>query len=100
MAAWLWKTLLAGPAGAVFNVGGDEALPLREVAERVGRITGSRAGVEVLGQPRPGEPAERYVPDVRLIRSTLDLPEPLGFDDAVACTARWLRHASNAPVTA
>lgn len=95
MAAWLWMILLDGPAGSVYNVGGSEPVSILGLARRIAAIAGSDAPVEVLSAPT-GAPAERYVPDVHRVRSELRLGEPLGLDDTIARTVRWLRRTGAA----
>lgn len=97
MAAWLWATLLAAPAGAVYNVGGREAVSIRELAERVRAVAGRDVPVEVQTKAVPGAPAERYVPDTTRIRRELALAEPLALDEALARTARWLAASAAVP---
>jgi nucleoside-diphosphate-sugar epimerase len=89
MAAWLWAILLEGRAGAVYNVGGDKALSILQLAQRVVAALDSRSAIEVLkAAPRPGL-GERYVPEVARVRSELQLSAPLGLDEAIRRTAAW-----------
>ena len=90
LAAWLWTMLLDAPAGGVYNVGGSEPVSILDLARRIAAAAGSDAPIEVQSAPT-GMPAERYVPDVRRARSALDLGEPLGLDETIARTVRWLR---------
>ncbi|MET0334442.1 MAG: NAD-dependent epimerase/dehydratase family protein [Rhizobacter sp.] len=92
MAAWLWAILLEGHPLGIYNVGGDEALSIRQLAERVVNATGSASVVHVLQPPAAGTPAARYVPDVSKVKAELALTEPIGLDDALRRTAAW--HAS------
>ena len=93
MAAWLWVLLADGAPGSVYNVGGEEAVSIQQLAQRVVTATGSLAPVTVLKQPAAGLAADRYVPDVSRIRRDLCLPEPLALDDALHRTVGWLRRA-------
>lgn len=91
LAVWLWTILTHGRSGVPYNVGSDEALSIREVAERVGRAFTPPAVIEVLGQPEPGRPAERYVPSIARAGAELGLSPWVGLDDAIAKTIRWAR---------
>ena len=91
MAAWLWALLADGASGCTYNVGGDEAVSIQQLARRVVAAAGSSSAVTVLKQAAPGLAAERYVPDVSRIRHDLQLPEPLPLDEAMRRTAAWLR---------
>lgn len=91
MAAWLWAILLDDRAHrGVYNVGGHEALSIRELAQRVVTAAGSPSTVQLMQQATAGVPAARYVPDVSKARRDLDLPPPIGLDDALRRTAAWL----------
>ncbi len=91
MAAWLWAILLRGKTGAAYNVGGEEAVSIAELAHRIVRVIGSPARVETTWHAPEGGMPERYVPDVAKARSELALPTPLTLDEAIARTARWHR---------
>jgi nucleoside-diphosphate-sugar epimerase len=94
LAGWLWALLLRGVAGATYNVGGEEALSIAELARRVKDVIGSTEDVRVAHVPHPGEHPARYVPDVSLIRHALRLPEPIPLDDALRRTVAWHRETA------
>jgi nucleoside-diphosphate-sugar epimerase len=89
MAAWLWAILLEGRAGAIYNVGGDKAVSILQLAQLVVAALDSRSAIEVLKAAPRGGLAERYVPDVARVRSELQLSAPLGLDEAIRRTAAW-----------
>jgi len=89
MAAWLWSLLAEGRDRVAYNVGGDEALTILQLAHRVVAALDSRSTVQALKAAPAGAPGERYVPDVQLIRRELRLPATLALDDAIRRTARW-----------
>jgi nucleoside-diphosphate-sugar epimerase len=91
MAAWLWAVLLRGRPGAAYNVGGEEALSIAELARRVVRVLESGSAVRTLRAAAPASAPERYVPDVARARAELDLPEPIALDPALLRTAHWHR---------
>ncbi|MBS0660050.1 MAG: NAD(P)-dependent oxidoreductase [Verrucomicrobia bacterium] len=86
---WLWRMLLEGRSGALYNVGGATPVSIRELAECVAQAVRPGLPVEIAQkQPRPGLPA-RYVPDVSLARAELGLEAWVELDDAVQRTIRW-----------
>lgn len=89
MAAWLWSILLRGEPNAAYNVGGEEAVSIAELARRVSRVLGSSAPVETTRTAPPEQLAERYVPDVTKARTELGLAPPIPLDEAIARTAHW-----------
>ncbi len=88
LAAWLWAALLRAPAGAVYNMGSDEAVTIADLAARTAALLGS-AGHVVLGRPDPGWNPGRYVPSIARIARDLDMRAQVGLDDAIRRTAAW-----------
>lgn len=93
MAGWCWKILLGGRAGAAYNVGGDEAVAIGALAQRVVDAVASSAGAIVRGKPQPGVLPGRYVPDIGRAALELGLRPHVGLDEALRRTAAWYRSA-------
>jgi len=91
LAGWLWTLLAAAPSGRAWNVGSDEAVTIRALAEACGRVGG--VPVEVRGTPRPGVPAARYVPSVARIGNELGLRPRLGLEAQLRRMVDWVRTA-------
>lgn len=92
LVAWLWAILLRGEAGAAYNVGSEQAVSIRGLAEAVARLAGHGAGrIKVLGQAAPGAAPDRYVPDTGLARSALGLNLTVPLDEALRRTLDWYR---------
>ena len=87
LSVWLWTLLLRGQAGAIFNVGGDTPISIREFAERVDQERG--AGVHILGQPDPTRPVDRYCPSVKKAMEQLGLENRIGLADGIRRTIQW-----------
>jgi nucleoside-diphosphate-sugar epimerase len=91
LAAWLWAALLDhGARGGIYNVGGHEAVSIRQLADRVVQATGSSSSVQVMTEAAVGARPARYVPDVSKARRELALPQPIALDEALRRTAAWL----------
>ncbi|MDD3885615.1 MAG: NAD(P)-dependent oxidoreductase [Victivallaceae bacterium] len=80
---WLFAVLEHGRSGRVYNVGSDDGMPIRRLAERVRDALASQSVIEVLGTPRPGTPPSRYVPDTTRIRTELGVSLKIPFETAV-----------------
>jgi nucleoside-diphosphate-sugar epimerase len=91
MAAWLWTLAAQGRDRCAYNIGGEEAVTILQLAQRVVAALGSQSTITVQKAAQPGTPAERYVPDVRRILGELHLPAPIPLDDAIRRTAQWHR---------
>jgi len=92
LAEWLVTILLRGESGRAYNVGSEEAVSIRQLAERVADIAAEvwpdRGRPEILmaKQPQPGSPAERYVPECRRAREELGLVPATSLDDSIRLT--------------
>ena len=86
LAHWLWTLMARGEAGQAYNVGSDEAVSIRELAELTGRICG--VGVDVLGTPVPNRAPARYVPDIRKAAS-LGLAPRWVLETSIRRTLAW-----------
>jgi dTDP-glucose 4,6-dehydratase len=102
MVEWLVTILLHGQAGRAYNVGSEEALSIREIADRVAGVAastlagGRRPEVIVARQPTPRSPAERYVPDCTRARVELGLVPATSLDEGIR---RTMLHALEAGAT-
>jgi len=71
--------------GQVFNVGGDEEISIRALAERVKALTGSRSSIELVDYTRAYEDGfedmPRRVPDLAKIRRLIGYRSTLGLDE-------------------
>jgi len=95
LAEWLVTILLRGTAGRAYNVGSDEAVSIRDLAERVADVAAAewpdrgRPRVTVARQPVLDAAVERYVPCCRRARGELRLAPATGLDDAIRRTLIW-----------
>ena len=94
LAHWLWVLLFGAKSGRAYNVGGAEALSIRDLALRVNRVLKGTGNVLIAQSPRPGVPAQAYVPSLDRIATELRLTPSVGLDDAILRTARWASHYS------
>ena len=92
---WLYAILLRGEAGRAYNVGSEEAVSIRALADRVADVAATvwadrgRPEIVMAKQPQPGKPAERYVPDCGRARSELGLKPANSLDEAIRRTLIW-----------
>ena len=79
---WLFAILERGEAGRPYNVGSDEAVSIRELAERVRSALGAKNGIVVKGAPAGGPPSV-YVPEIGRAREELGLDVRIGLEEAI-----------------
>ena len=85
---WLCKLLTAGKPGVKYNVGSEEAISIRSLAEIVARTLGN-GGFETRGETEMGINPGRYIPDTTLIRSELGVHEKVTLQQSILRTALW-----------
>ncbi|RKP59072.1 NAD-dependent epimerase/dehydratase family protein [Pararobbsia silviterrae] len=86
LAAWLWRMLLEGRPGSVYNVGSEESVSVAELAEHVAQRVGT-GEFKVLGAADTGWNPGRYVPDISAIQRDLGVTRTVSLDDAIVRTA-------------
>jgi len=87
LTVWLWTILFRGAPCRPYNVGGEQAVSIAELADCVASHFG--VGVEIAKGAAPGKLAERYVPSTRRAQEELGLREWVTLSEAVARTVRW-----------
>lgn len=88
LTVWLWHMLVRAEPGKPYNVGSDESVSIRELAENVSDTLG-QVGYQVLGDPDMGWNPGRYVPDTDLIARDLGLYKTVNLAQAIERTALW-----------
>jgi len=73
LAIWLWTILIRGKPARPYNVGSDQVVTIAELAANVAACFVPKPEVVIVREPKPGAPAERYVPAVARARSELNL---------------------------
>lgn len=88
LTVWLWHLLVRAEPNKPYNVGSDESVSIRDMAERVSNVLGN-GEFQVLGAPDMGWNPGRYVPDTSLIGRDLGLHRTVSLDEAIRRTALW-----------
>ena len=86
---WCWALIGRGKAGVAYNVGSDEDVSIRELAEIVAKLADPPLPVRVLSAPGQS-PAPSYVPSVARILDQLGLVRRTGLEQALRKTYEWL----------
>ncbi len=90
LAAWLWTILFRGAPGEIYNVGSDEEVTIRELAERIASTREPPAPVRI-ATPASAGLAERYVPSIEKARTTLGLAPVVPLQEAIHRTLAFHR---------
>jgi dTDP-glucose 4,6-dehydratase len=89
LAAWLWTMLVRAPPNRAYNVGSDQAVSIRELAETVAQTLQPGLAVSVARAPAPNSTPSTYVPDISRARTELGLDVTVPLEDAIRRTAAW-----------
>jgi nucleoside-diphosphate-sugar epimerase len=88
-AAALFKILLEAPIGRVYNVGSDEPVTILALAKKIAAIFGGQSNIIVEQPFQPGRLPARYVPDIRLGKTEIELDVWTSLDEALQRTVDW-----------
>ena len=80
---WLFATLERGKSGRLYNVGSDWEVSIRELAETVRTVLGSKSEIVVKGTPVPGAKPSVYVPNIDRARNELGLEVKVALEDSI-----------------
>jgi nucleoside-diphosphate-sugar epimerase len=94
LAIWLWTMLFRAPSLDPINVGSDQSISIRELAQAVPAAIGSSSRVQIAKLPEPGVPLRQYVPSIAKAGEKLGLTCSIALDEALRRTAAWYGYPS------
>jgi len=89
LASWLWKILLEGSNGDIYNVGGEHQISIEELAKLVRYLLNKDITVRIMQEKNKNIIIERYVPDVNLIKNKFNIHSVLSLEESIEKTAKW-----------
>lgn len=88
MAVWMWRILLDGQPGRIYEVGSEMPVTMERLAQEIGRHF--EPTPEIVYERMYGpDPRPRYVPDTLETQKELGLREYTGFGDAIRKTVEF-----------
>jgi len=88
LTVWLLHMLVRATPGKPYNVGSDQSVSIRQLAELTARLLGN-GEFKVLGAADTGWNPGRYVPKTELVALDLGLYRTVTLDEAIRRTALW-----------
>lgn len=85
------------PSGRIYNVGSDEAVSIKELAEMISAYNGNRNKIFVRKKYEENTPPDIYVPDISKIRLELNAPNICSLEETLFRTIEYFR--INIPVS-
>jgi dTDP-glucose 4,6-dehydratase len=61
---WLWSILINGGKNIPYNIGSDESVSIKELAELINEISNSKVSVQILGSSVQTEKIDFYSPNI------------------------------------
>jgi len=86
MIVWLWAIAARGSVGRAYNVGSEEAVSMRGLAEAIAAQAPRPTRVRIAGHAAEGIPVDRYVPSTERIRTELGVAQRLDLGEAIRRT--------------
>ena len=86
---WLWRILLDGNNGDIYNVGGDKQISVEELAILVKKLINPSACIKLMREKNDNIFSERYVPDINLARINLNLLPIVSLEQSILSTSKW-----------
>lgn len=91
LAIWLVRMLASEISGRAFNVGSDEAVTIRQLAELFRDLGGIKTTVDIGTESNPAESVSRYVPDISRAQQELQLGVYTSLPEAIEKSIRYHR---------
>jgi dTDP-glucose 4,6-dehydratase len=89
LAIWLWTILFKGNSCEPYNVGSDEDITIKELAQVVVKTINPGIQIEIAEQASLKDPPARYVPSVNLVKSMFNLREWVNLETSIQKSADW-----------
>lgn len=89
LVVWLLTILVKGKPAWPYNVGSDEALSIRQLADTICSVAGGSREVLIAKAPEPGKDPERYVPSIERATSELGLRVTVPLSEGLRRTLAW-----------
>tara|TARA_Y100001933_G_C18972723_1_gene553282 strand:+ start:51 stop:1025 length:975 start_codon:yes stop_codon:yes gene_type:complete len=81
MANWLFRLLINGRAGEIYNVGSDKIISIRKLADKVRDLLAPGKNIEVMGSQEKG--CNKYIPDIEKINREMGLRVTITLEKAI-----------------
>jgi nucleoside-diphosphate-sugar epimerase len=88
LAIWLYTILLNGNTGVAYNVGSDDSVSIKELAEIIAGFFPA-ISVDILNQVRNTDRNQNYIPDVSRAKSQFNFGEGISLRDAIYKTIKF-----------
>lgn len=88
---WLINILIKGKNQVPYNVGSDEVVTIKELAQKVKVVTRAESNIKILGTYQNIDTTDRYIPSIDLVKKDLGLEIYTPLDKALLKTSNFRR---------
>lgn len=92
LAIWLWSILFKGTNNRVYNVGSDEDVSIKDLADAFAGLSSRNINVTVEGTAVPGQNIKRYVPSIARAKEELNLHVYINLKEAIQRTVSFYNY--------
>jgi len=89
LAVWLWTILFRGPTCRPYNVGSEEAITIKALAEAVSSCFQYPIDVHISEKTTLTTPPERYIPSIKRAQEELDLTQTKSLRESLTLTIKY-----------
>ncbi|HTF94765.1 MAG TPA: NAD-dependent epimerase/dehydratase family protein [Cellvibrio sp.] len=89
MVIWLLRILFSNNATACYNLGSQESISIKELAETISHIIYHENRTAIAKQPTINSPIQRYIPDTSKAQRELGLKQYTDLHNAISKTIAW-----------
>ena len=89
LTVWLWTMLFRAPSLRAYNVGSEDAVSIRELAELAAAAVTPSTAIHVAKSPSPGALPPCYIPATARAQQELGLRQTVSLEEAFRRTAAW-----------
>ena len=88
---FLWTILFRGESCLPYNVGSEEEINIRSLAQLVSSVCKIKKDVVISKKPDIKADIERYIPSTKRVREKLNLKQLISLQDAIKRTLRYIK---------
>jgi nucleoside-diphosphate-sugar epimerase len=89
MVVWLLTILIHGEPNQNYNLGSDQSISIKALAETISTIIYDEHKVSIAAQPKQHAPIQQYVPDITKVKNELNLIPYTDLKTAIRKTIAW-----------
>jgi dTDP-glucose 4,6-dehydratase len=86
---WLWTILFKGKSCRPYNVGSEEAITIKDLANLVAKVYKKSLEIRITEKAESNQVPDRYVPAVGRASAELNLKQTISLPEAIRRTILW-----------